>query len=193
MTARVFRRFGYVCAAGCYVACGGAPSAPPPKTRAEVSRETFVEASKVFLHPRCVNCHPAGDAPLQGDDSHRHAQSVVRGPDGHGVLTMKCPTCHGAKNFPQENAPPGATDWHLPPPETPMVFEGRTAAQLCVQLKDGKQNGGRDVAQVIDHVQTAPLTSWAWAPGLGRTPAPGTQAQLVALLRRWADTGAECP
>jgi isoquinoline 1-oxidoreductase beta subunit len=30
------------------------------------SRALFLEASRVLLHPRCANCHPAGDVPLQG-------------------------------------------------------------------------------------------------------------------------------
>ena len=29
------------------------------------ARAAFLEAFKVFSHARCVNCHPAGDAPLQ--------------------------------------------------------------------------------------------------------------------------------
>ena len=29
----------------------------------------FQEAGKVIQHPRCVNCHPAGDRPLQTDAS----------------------------------------------------------------------------------------------------------------------------
>ena len=32
-----------------------------------------------------------------------------------------------------------------------------------------------------------------WNPGLGRTPAPGTQAQLGDLIQAWIDTGAKCP
>ena len=36
----------------------------------------FEEAGKVIQHPRCVNCHPAGDRPLQGDDSHPHVPWV---------------------------------------------------------------------------------------------------------------------
>src|SRR5258706_10489455 len=50
--------------------------------RAEESKTAFLEAYKVFMHPRCMNCHPSGDAPLQGDDSHIHLQNVTRGPDG---------------------------------------------------------------------------------------------------------------
>src|SRR5262249_58451043 len=34
------------------------------------ARNAFTKAYPVFMHPRCQNCHPAGDTPLQGDDSH---------------------------------------------------------------------------------------------------------------------------
>jgi len=37
------------------------------------------------------------------------------------------------------------------------------------------------------------LVQWAWTPGLGRAPAPGTNAEFAALLEAWAATGAHCP
>src|SRR5262245_39493561 len=63
------------------------------------ARAAFAEAYKVFMHPRCVNCHPVGDSPLRGEDSRPHAGlRLRRGPDGKGVLTLKCTNCHQAKN-----------------------------------------------------------------------------------------------
>src|SRR5882672_8754726 len=46
------------------------------------SVEAFMQVYKVLMSPRCMNCHPAGDQPLQGDDSHIHTMSVQRGKDG---------------------------------------------------------------------------------------------------------------
>ena len=37
------------------------------------------------------------------------------------------------------------------------------------------------------------LVGWAWKPGFGRAPAPGTQAQAGALVEAWVKTGAACP
>ena len=48
------------------------------------ARAAFLAAYKVLMHPRCMNCHPSGDVPLQGDDSHLHVQNVKRGEDGKG-------------------------------------------------------------------------------------------------------------
>src|SRR5262249_11391074 len=88
------------------------------------SRAAFLAASPVFMHPRCLNCHPVGNAPLQGDDSHPHAQNVQRGPDGKGLYALKCANCHQFSNLPGANMPPGNPNWHMLPPQTPMVFQG---------------------------------------------------------------------
>src|ERR1051326_772563 len=40
-----------------------------PQTR---SRAIFSEIGKVLTHPRCINCHPAGDRPTQANDMHPH-------------------------------------------------------------------------------------------------------------------------
>ena len=36
------------------------------------SVKAFMDVYKVLMSPRCMNCHPSGDIPLQGDDSHLH-------------------------------------------------------------------------------------------------------------------------
>ena len=89
--------------------------------------------------------------------------------------------------------PPGAPNWHLPPPATPMVFEGKTAPQLCAQLKNPAQTGGRNLAALIEHVAKDPLVGWGWEPGPGRTPVPVPREQLVDAMKAWAAAGAPCP
>jgi len=49
----------------------------------------FVEAGKVLQHPRCVNCHPAGDTPHQTDRMRLHRPLVVRGADV--TARRRCP------------------------------------------------------------------------------------------------------
>lgn len=159
----------------------------------ESARRAFLEAAPVFLHPRCLNCHPRDDRPLQGDESRPHAQLVKRGPDGHGRFAMKCQACHQTRNLKGAHLPPGAPNWHLPPPTMRMVFEGRTPGELCRQLKDRGQNGGKSVAEIVRHASEDPLVGWGWDPGAGRTPAPGRWAEFGALMKTWADNGAECP
>jgi hypothetical protein len=144
---------------------------------------------RVLQHPRCRNCHPAGDAPLQRDDGIRHAQNVTRRSVKNGLL---CAECHRARNSTVANGPPGAPGWNLPPEATPMVFEGRSSAALCVQLKDPEQNGHRDLHGLVEHVDE-PLVKWGWDPGEGRTVPPISHAEISAAVRRWLDTGAACP
>src|SRR5437764_11472218 len=68
------------------------------KDAPERSRALFREALKVIANPRCMNCHPAGDRPLQGADSHPHLPPVKRGPDGGGVPGNYCGACHTDRN-----------------------------------------------------------------------------------------------
>jgi hypothetical protein len=117
----------------------------------------------VLRHPRCMNCHSAGDFPRQGDDSHQHTIQVRRGPDGRGINSVHCSTCHQDHSLAGMHMPPGAPDWHLPPPETPMIWEGLNDGQLCELLKDTKQNGHRSIQQIVEHMST-PLVLWGWNP-----------------------------
>ena len=157
---------------------------------AERSAALFVEAGKVLQHPRCLNCHPAGDTPFQGEDGRAHEPWVRRGLGGHGVVGMRCATCHQEANF-DPGRVPGAPHWHLAPEK--MAWVGKTLAEICAQLKDPERNGGRSLREVARHMSDDPLVGWAWAPGADREPAPGTQEVFAGLIGEWASTGAVCP
>jgi hypothetical protein len=163
------------------------------KLDSAASRDAFLQIYKVFTSPRCQNCHPSGDSPLQGDDSHPHLQNVKRGKDGRGVYGMRCDTCHQASNLTGDHMPPGNPKWSLPLPEHKMVFVGRTPAELCRQLKDPKKTGGRTLAQLLEHVSTDDLVGWGWNPGDGRAQPPLSRAETVAQMKLWIDGGAACP
>jgi hypothetical protein len=154
------------------------------------SAALFMEAGKVLTHARCVNCHPAGDRPRQGDVRHLHQPPVVRGEDGFGLPALRCPICHQQANF-DPGRVPGDPAWHLAPAE--MAWEGKTIGQICEQIKDPARNGGRSLDDIVHHIGTDHLVGWAWAPGGGRQPAPGTQSEAGALLDAWVKTGAICP
>jgi hypothetical protein len=154
------------------------------------SAAIFTELGKVLTHPRCLNCHPAGDRPRQGDTSRLHQPPVVRGADGFGLPAMRCPICHLQANFDPAGVP-GNPIWHLAPRE--MAWEGKTLGEICAQIKDPARNGNRALAALIEHIGEDHLVGWAWAPGYGRQPAPGTQKQAGALVEAWIETGAACP
>jgi hypothetical protein len=162
--------------------------------RSARSRAIFTEVGRVLTHPRCMNCHPSGDHPLQGADYHEHRPPVWRGDTGH--LGTPCAGCHSEHNTPLHEAAsyksiPGHPRWDVAPIE--MAWQGKTLGEICRQLKDTAKNGGRDLALLQEHVAKDDLVAWGWTPGEGREPAPGTQAQAGELMQAWIDTGAECP
>jgi hypothetical protein len=163
------------------------------RSDAAAAQAAFNRAWPVFASPRCRNCHPSGDAPLQGEDGHVHIQDVKRGPDGKGVYGMKCSTCHQVANLPGANMPPGNPKWSLPPANMKMVIQGETAAEFCRQLKDPAKNGHRSLAQIIEHVSSDDLVGWGWNPGEGRTLPPLDRPEFVAAMKAWVDNGAACP
>jgi hypothetical protein len=166
----------------------------PPSTFSSIgdsaarSRALFGEAAKVFTHPRCLNCHPASDRPLQGNDHHPHEPRTAR--------DQTCMTCHTNQNFKlSERASyqsiPGHPRWSVAPIE--MAWEGKSIGEMCRQMKDPDRNGGRTLALLHEHVAHDDLLAWGWHPGEGREPAPGTQELLGQLIQAWIDSGAECP
>jgi hypothetical protein len=157
---------------------------------AERGHALFNEASRVLLHPRCANCHPADKQPRQGDGFFAHVPPVWGGEDGRGLPALLCASCHQERNY-EALEMPGAPDWHLAPPE--MVFIGKTPGEICEALKDNARNGGKTIEEIVSHVKDDKLVAWGFAPGPGRLPAPGTQETLGGLFRAWADAGAACP
>jgi hypothetical protein len=187
------RAFVVLLAFGCSHAEPAPTAAAPTAPDAIASFETV---RAVLQSPRCVNCHPTGDTPLQGDDGHVHLQFVQRGPDGNGAPGLACATCHAKANPPASygpHMPPGvSTGWRLPPPEHRMVFAGLSSAALCEQLKDPKRNGGKDMAALVQHVSADPLVLWGWSPGFGRAMVTVPHAEFVRAFKTWIDAGAPC-
>ncbi|WP_247773092.1 Isoquinoline 1-oxidoreductase subunit [Bradyrhizobium sp. 192] len=162
--------------------------------QADRSRALFEEIGKVLTNPRCMNCHPAGDHPLQGDDSHEHVPPIWRAETGH--YEVSCSGCHSGKNFSLHEAAtyrsiPGHPRWGFAP--LSMAWEGKSLGDICRQLKDVQLNGGRDLAALQEHIAKDDLVAWGWNPGEGRKPAPGSQQVAGELVQAWIDSGAECP
>jgi len=158
------------------------------------SRAIFAEIGKVLTHPRCMNCHPAGDQPLQGVEHRVHFPPAHR--PGPNMFGEDCSACHTDRNF-RVPVPttfqsiPGHPRWALAP--LSMAWEGKTLGEICAQLKDKDRNGGRDLAMLHEHISKDDLVAWGWHPGEGREPAPGSQELAVRLVQAWIDSGAQCP
>lgn len=160
---------------------------------AEKAVNAFMDVYSVLQHPRCLNCHPSGDAPLQYDDSRPHAMNITRSSTEAGLV---CATCHQNQNaeaYGVAGGPPGAPNWHLPDKDMPLIFEGRTPEQLCNQLKNPSENGNKTMEQLHHHVAHDPLVLWGWTPGGDRTVPPMEHADFASQFQVWIAAGAPCP
>ena len=163
--------------------------------KAERSRAMFTEIAKVLTHPRCMNCHPAGEHALQGA-GREHNPPVWRHNAETGAIGTTCSACHTEANVTlHEGASyksiPGHPRWGLAPKS--MAWEGKSIGDICRQVKDVNRNGGRDLAMLHEHIAKDDLVAWGWNPGAGRQRAPGTQEEAGKLVQAWIDSGAECP
>jgi hypothetical protein len=157
-----------------------------------VSVRAFQQVYTVLMSARCMNCHPSGDVPLQGDDNHLHTMLPKRGIDGKGVYAMKCANCHQPTNTPGLHTPPGNPNWHLPPADMKMIFQGRSPRQLAKQLLNPNLNGHKDMQRLIAHADDG-LVVAAFSPGEGRKRPPLSHAAFKKAWLTWLNTGAYAP
>lgn len=177
---------------------GATPTGARP-TRSE-GLEAWQQVYSVLTHPRCIDCHTAGDYPQQGDDRHRHLFNVVRGPEGKGVPALQCATCHQAANA-DTTGLPGGHDWHLAP--LSMRWQDANdnilpSSAVCEAITDRSRNGKREGAALLKHNEEEPLVLWAWNPGRRadgslRTLPPINHDEFVAATRKWVEAGMPCP
>jgi hypothetical protein len=165
---------------------------PPSQSDSLSSFQAFQRAATVLRHPRCINCHIPGDAPLFGATAEPHPMRVKRGADGEGTSVLRCNTCHQESNAEAPHGPPGSKEWHLPSPKNRMAWVGLNDQQLCRAIIDTKTNGGMSRDRIVQHMETDPRVLWAWDPGPGRDKPPMTQREFVALIRTWIEKGGSC-
>lgn len=148
----------------------------------------FQEIGRVIQHPRCVNCHPRTDRPLQGETGALHQPLVVRGGGGMGRPGMMCNNCHLTENY--RNVP-GNPKWLLAPAS--MTWEGVSLGGICEQIKDPERNGGKSLEELGRHMADDVLVAYGWNPPAHLQPVPGTQEAFGDLFHAWLDAGAHCP
>lgn len=185
-----------ICVAIGATACGDAlpePDIPATAEQRAAAQAAWGEVYRVLSHPRCMNCHPDGDAPLQTDLSTPHTFGVNRAAIADG---LECSNCHQDVNSDAlgvTGGPPGAPNWGFPPADTPMIFQGRTPVELCWQFHDTQATGGRDLAALLEHVSHESLVTWAWNPGGDRSTPPISQSAFVDAFATWVEGDGECP
>jgi hypothetical protein len=159
------------------------------------SEALFMQMHSVLTHPRCLNCHPKGDSPKQGDQARLHVPSMTRGPRDNGPAGMHCDTCHQKANFPASGVP-GAPTWHLAP--LSMAWENKTPGEICRQMLDRRRNGNKSLAQIVHHLTEDALVAWGWSPGVdvtgkARDPVPIAKPEFNRIVHAWAKSGASGP
>jgi hypothetical protein len=157
--------------------------------------EPFDVMMDVLTHQRCMNCHPAGDRPRQGDEQHLHNFNVQRGPDDHGMPGLQCSTCHQADNNAYSGVP-GAPHWGLAP--ISMAWEGLSRSEIARSMLKPENNGGRTLDDIVKHLTEDKLVLWAFDPGVDqegiqRSVPPVSKADYIVAVKAWADAGAIIP
>ncbi len=161
----------------------------------EIGDEPFDKMMAVLTHKRCVNCHPSGDRPRQGEDSHIHNFEVQRGIDNHGVAALRCESCHQHENN-DFSGVPGAPEWSLAPIE--MAWEGLSRVEIVQSMLNPANNGGRNLEQIVEHLTEHELVLWAWEPGIDaagnpREKPPVSKEEYIKAVKEWAESGAIIP
>ena len=157
--------------------------------------EAFDKVMAVLTHKRCVNCHPSGDRPRQGEDSHYHNFGVRRGADNHGLPALRCGTCHQPENN-DFSGVPGAPEWSLAPLR--MQWEGLSRVEIAQSILDPARNGGRSLEKTVQHLTEHELVLWAWEPGVDangtpREKPPVPKEEYIQAVKEWAAAGAPIP
>jgi hypothetical protein len=159
------------------------------------SETPFDVMMEVLTHKRCINCHPSGNRPLQGEDMHLHYFDVQRGTDGQGLAGYKCITCHQLENN-NYSGVPGAPEWQLAP--VSMAWEGLSRVEIAHIILDTSENGNRSLPELVKHLTEHEIVMWAWDPGLNaigepREKPPVPKDKFIAAVKAWAAQGAPIP
>lgn len=166
-----------------------------PQTKRSEGEALYMEIHRVLTHPRCLNCHPKGDSPKQGDLRQIHLPPITRGPRDHGPAGIQCAACHQTENYPVAGVP-GAPGWHLAPRS--QAWEDKTPGEICRSLLNRRTNGNKSLTELVKHLTEDELVAWGWAPGKDnsgkeREPVPIAKPEFNRIVHAWAKMGAVCP
>jgi len=150
----------------------------------------FEELMPVFHSPRCANCHGGINffspnyEELHGGGAVEMKDGEVKGPDGTIIARKRpdfkaCQSCH--------DAAPGDFVWVVPHPSFDISFAGRTAGQICEQIK---RHPPGDPNNFLRHIDADELIRLGFEGKRGHTslsplPPPMTAETFNAKVSDW--------
>jgi hypothetical protein len=163
------------------------PGSPNVEQR---SAAIFTELGKVLTRSALPQLPPRrGHRPSRAISCRLHQPPVFarcRWPRARTPCAARSAT--STANFDPGRVPGHVPEWLLAPRE--MGMAGQDLAEICVaaprpRTQWRRQGRGPDL---VHHIGDDTLVGWAWHPGYGRSPAPGTQARgQGALVEAWVE------
>ena len=74
-----------------------------------------------------------------------------------------------------------------------MVWLDRSSHDICEQMLDRARNGGRTLADLVQHVTEDKLVRAGWKAGDGRAPPPLPHDEFARRFKEWVEKGAASP
>lgn len=176
---------------------------PTESVSAEDGLAAWENIYAVFSHPRCSNCHvderniPMWSGPSYGEAG-PHGMNINADESRMGFESIPCFTCHGQSQVfdTAPHAPPvTGHPWMLAP--VAFAWYGKDSRAICEQVRDPDRNGGRDGADLVEHIlhdaESRAFITWGFNPGGGREPAPGSMQDHLNDMIAWTSAGMPCP
>ena len=162
------------CSSSCSLRAARARADDTPRGRTRVRRRS----TRVLESPRCLNCHPAGDAPLQIDDGRPHAMNITRRSEKNGLTVRDLPPRQERRAARTSRRARRTGTCRRPRRRWCSRAARRRSCARSSRIR--RRPSGRDLAALIEHVAHDPLVGWGWASGAG----PHAGADAARRLRR---------
>ncbi|MEO8713364.1 MAG: hypothetical protein ABI405_14625, partial [Parafilimonas sp.] len=82
--------------------------------------------------------------------------------------------------------------WQLPPADMKMVFQGKSAHELALQIMDYDKNGNKNKEQLLEHANDE-LVKVAWNMGAERKPPSLSYEAFKKVWNTWIEKGGYAP
>jgi len=170
---------------------------PTPADRSP--RDLRPRSASLLTHPRCMNCHPAGEHPPAGRRpsraqargmAQRHRQFRPRPCGGMPHRTQTCPCMRPRLT----RAFPAIPRWGVGAAVDGLGRARGIGGHLPTAERHRTQRPARDLALLQEHIAKDDLGGHgAGPPAPAAKQRPARRKPPGQLVQAWIDSGAECP